>query len=88
MYLEVDESECLAILGHNGAGKTTLLNILTGQLNASSGRAKVCDFDLATQMNEIRKVMGVVPQFDILWDDMTAYDHMLMFCQIKGVKNT
>jgi ABC-type multidrug transport system ATPase subunit len=31
--------------------------------------------------------MGVVPQFDILWDDMTAAEHMRMFCKIKGVKN-
>ncbi len=86
-YLEVNEGELLAILGHNGAGKTTLLNLLTGQLNPSSGNAKICGYDLNTQLNEILQIMGVVPQFDILWNDMTAYDHMRMFCMIKGVKN-
>ena len=29
--------------------------------------------------------MGVVPQFDILWDQMTCMDHMRFFSQIKGV---
>jgi len=38
-------------------------------------------------MEEIRAIMGVVPQFDILWGELTAMEHMLMFCQIKGVPN-
>lgn len=87
VYLEVSESELIAILGHNGAGKTTLINILTGLLSPSSGTAKICGLELSTQMNEIRNIIGVVPQFDILWDDLTAYDHMKMFCEIKGVQN-
>jgi ABC-type multidrug transport system ATPase subunit len=37
--------------------------------------------------DKIRKIMGVVPQFDILWSQMTAYEHMRMFSKIKGVQN-
>ena len=32
--------------------------------------------------------MGVVPQFDILWNEMTAMEHLRMFCKIKGVPNS
>lgn len=31
--------------------------------------------------------MGIVPQFNILWDDMTAGEHMKMFCKIKGISD-
>jgi ABC-type multidrug transport system ATPase subunit len=36
-------------------------------------------------MDEIRMIMGVVPQFDILWGELTAAEHMTMFSMIKGV---
>ncbi len=36
-------------------------------------------------MDEVRKLIGVVPQFDILWDELTIREHMWMFCQIKGI---
>lgn len=87
VYLEAQDGELLSILGHNGAGKTTLINILTGQLNPSSGDAKICDFKLSKDMESIRKILGVVPQFDLLWDNMTAREHLKMFCEIKGIKS-
>lgn len=37
-------------------------------------------------MESIRKILGVVPQFDILWDKMTPREHIQMFCQIKEIK--
>jgi len=46
IYLEVKENELLAILGHNGAGKSTLINVLTGQLEASSGTAEFLDYNI------------------------------------------
>jgi ATP-binding cassette subfamily A (ABC1) protein 3 len=79
VYLEAKDGELLSILGHNGAGKTTLISILTGQLNPSKGDAKICNFRLSKNMEDIRKILGVVPQFDILWDKMTPKEHIKMF---------
>jgi ABC-type multidrug transport system ATPase subunit len=87
VYLEAKDGELLSILGHNGAGKTTLINILTGQLNPSGGDARLCDFRLSKDMESIRKILGVVPQFDILWDRMTVEEHLKMFCHIKGINS-
>lgn len=64
-----------------------MLSILTGMLRPTSGDAKICGLELSKKMNEIRKIMGVVHQFDILWQDMTGIEHMKLFCQIKGVKH-
>jgi ABC-type Na+ transport system ATPase subunit NatA len=85
VYLEVPDRELLCLLGHNGAGKSTLFNMLTGVLQPSGGAAKVCGLDVETQIDEIRLIIGVVPQFDILWGELTANEHMNMFCKIKGV---
>jgi ABC-type multidrug transport system ATPase subunit len=85
VYLGVYDRELFSILGHNGAGKTTLINILTGILAPSSGTAKICGFDIVDEVSQCRKLLGIVPQFDILWDELTAEEHMKMFCKIKGV---
>lgn len=85
VYLDIPDNELLTILGHNGAGKSTLIGVLTGILAPSDGSAKLCNFDLEDDLEEIRNIIGVVPQFDILWDNLTAEEHMRMFCKIKGV---
>lgn len=86
IWLEVERNELLCLLGHNGAGKSTLFNMLTGIIGPSEGYAKICQFDIREHQEEIRKIIGVVPQFDILWNQMTAMEHMRMFSKIKGVQ--
>jgi len=85
VYLEVSDNELFALLGHNGAGKSTLFSILTGIAAPTGGKAKICGYDVKTQIEDIRMLMGVVPQFDILWGELTAMEHMRMFAKIKGV---
>jgi ABC-type multidrug transport system ATPase subunit len=87
IYLEMQKNELLCLLGHNGAGKSTLFNMMTGIIAPSSGDAKICGLDVKDNQDRIRKVMGVVPQFDILWNKLTAFEHMRMFSKIKGVPN-
>ena len=83
--LEIDKNELMCFLGHNGAGKSTLFNMLTGITCPTSGTAKICNLDIVGNQDKIRRVIGVVPQFDILWETLTAREHMVMFCKIKGV---
>ena len=85
VYFEAIDGELLSILGHNGAGKTTLINILTGQLNPSGGDAKICNLTISQNMESIRKILGVVPQFDILWENMTVEEHLRLFCHLKEI---
>jgi len=87
IYLEVARNELLCLLGHNGAGKSTLFNMLTGIIGPTEGYAKICGYDIRYDQHNIRKIMGLVPQFDILWNQMTALEHMRMFSKIKGVRN-
>lgn len=61
--------QIFVLLGHNGAGKTTTISMLTGMLDPSDGVIEVFG---ETEVSEIRKVIGVCPQHDTLYDDMTV----------------
>jgi ABC-type multidrug transport system ATPase subunit len=62
-----------------------MINVLTGIEAPTEGTAKFKNFDINEDIEEIRGILGLVPQFDILWDLLTAEEHMKMFCKIKGV---
>ena len=83
--LEIYNRELLTILGHNGAGKSTLINILTGISSSSYGSATIFGFDINEDMREIRKILGVCPQHDILWNELTAREHLILFARLKEI---
>ena len=85
LCLDVREKEIFCLLGHNGAGKTTTISILTGMLPATSyGTARVMGYDLQTEMHKIRLNIGSCPQFDVLFDDLSAREHLDLFAACKG----
>jgi ABC-type multidrug transport system ATPase subunit len=91
-YLAVDDlnmvianNSLTALLGPNGAGKTSTLSMLTGTLSATSGTAQIMGYDIGTQMTDIRSIIGVCPQFDIVWKELTGKEHLEMFAALKGI---
>ncbi len=60
--LTIERGSIFGLLGPNGAGKSTLINILAGLVTKSDGSAKICGFDIETQMRQARGSIGVVPQ--------------------------
>ncbi|CAL9065166.1 unnamed protein product [Musa banksii] len=66
------ENQILALLGHNGAGKSTTISMLAGLLPPTSGDALVFGKNITTNMDEIRKMLGVCPQNDILFPELTV----------------
>ena len=83
--LEIKNRELLAILGHNGAGKSTLINILTGLTSSNYGHATIFGFDIKEEMEEIRKILGVCPQHDILWNELSPREHLILFGRLKNM---
>jgi len=82
-YLTANQGTIVALLGHNGAGKTTLINILTGKVNQTSGDAFLLGDSVAYDMDRLQASMGICPQFDVLWGDLTAQEHMSIMSAIK-----
>lgn len=84
LSLDIGAGELFTLLGHNGAGKSTLISMLVGILAPSSGFAQVAGLDIEKDMQEIRRNLGYCPQHDILWEELTAMEHLLLFSQLKG----
>ncbi|GKU89849.1 hypothetical protein SLEP1_g3933 [Rubroshorea leprosula] len=85
LQLTLYENQILALLGHNGAGKSTTISMLVGLLPPTSGDAQVFGKSILTGMDEIRKGLGVCPQHDILFPELTVREHLEMFAILKGV---
>ena len=82
---EMYEDQIFALLGHNGAGKTTTINILSGMMAATSGKASIYGYDIQTEMKELRKMMGICPQHNILFPNLTVREHLSIFADFKGM---
>ncbi|KAJ3221155.1 hypothetical protein HK099_003726 [Clydaea vesicula] len=84
--LAVDEGVIFGLLGPNGAGKTTLISMLTGLYQQTSGEAILAGFDIKTETDLVYQKIGICPQFDILWDDLTLGEHLYFYARLKGVE--
>ena len=87
MSFSIETGTIHCLLGHNGAGKSTTIGILTGLFPLTSGTAELFGKDVSKteDMRTIQSWSGVCPQHDILWAELTALEHALLFAQIKGV---
>jgi ABC-2 type transport system ATP-binding protein len=77
--LAVKEGTVLGLLGPNGAGKTTTVRILATLLKPDAGRATVAGFDVATQAQQLRKVIGLSGQYAAVDENLTARENLWMF---------
>ncbi|TRY85186.1 hypothetical protein DNTS_030944 [Danionella cerebrum] len=84
LTLDFYQGQITSFLGHNGAGKTTTMSILTGLFTPSSGTAIINGFDIRTDIDMIRKRMGMCPQHNVLFKDLTVEEHIYFFARLKG----
>jgi len=83
--LDIPQGELLTILGHNGAGKTTLINVLTGNLSPTAGTARINNYDLLLETDMIENLVGLCPQHDILWEELTATEHIELYGYLRAI---
>ncbi|CAG9563738.1 unnamed protein product [Danaus chrysippus] len=82
--LDVYRGEITVLLGHNGAGKTTLMSIITGMMSATEGKVYVEGFDSSSQKSQMRKLLGLCPQHNLFFPDLTIQEHVIFFTMLKG----
>ncbi len=75
------------LLGPNGAGKSTLMRTLATLQEADSGSAQLGDIDVLRQKDEVRKVLGYLPQEFGLYPKITAEKLLSHFAALKGIEN-
>jgi ABC-type multidrug transport system ATPase subunit len=59
--------------------------MLTGLFSPTSGTAFIYGKNVLSDMDEIQNVMGVCPQHNILWDELTAREHLIFFAVLKRI---
>uniref|UniRef100_A0A8C1KLM6 Zgc:172302 n=1 Tax=Cyprinus carpio TaxID=7962 RepID=A0A8C1KLM6_CYPCA len=79
------EGQITSFLGHNGAGKTTTMSILTGLFPPTAGTIYVKGMDIRTDMDMIRRTLGVCPQHNVLFDILTVEEHVWFYGRMKGM---
>jgi ABC-2 type transport system ATP-binding protein len=77
--LTVDEGTVLGLLGPNGAGKTTTVRVLATLLRPDAGRATVAGYDVVTQAQELRSVIGLSGQYAAVDENLTGFENLYMF---------
>ncbi|XP_052047787.1 glucosylceramide transporter ABCA12 [Apodemus sylvaticus] len=83
LNLNFYEGHITSLLGPNGAGKTTTISMLTGLFGATAGTIFVYGKDIKTDLNTVRKNMGVCMQHDVLFSYLTTKEHLLLYGSIK-----
>ncbi|KAJ1654349.1 hypothetical protein IWQ61_005707 [Dispira simplex] len=85
LWLGVRPGECFGYLGPNGAGKTTSMKTLTGALKPTGGKAYIAGHSVVPFSPGIRSMVGLCPQFDILWPRKTGKEHLHLFAVLRAI---
>ncbi len=84
--LAIREGEIFGLLGPNGAGKSTTINSMVGLLKVNDGSITIFGKDFAKQSREIKKDIGYVPQDLAFFEELSAYDNVLYWAKLFGLK--
>ncbi|MAX22393.1 MAG: multidrug ABC transporter ATP-binding protein, partial [Planctomycetaceae bacterium] len=84
--LDLDEGDLFGFIGPNGAGKTTTMRIIATLLNPTSGEAYVCGNSIYTKPKEIRRLVGYMPDFFGVYDDMKVIEYLEFFAAAYRIK--
>uniref|UniRef100_S4RFW8 ABC transporter domain-containing protein n=1 Tax=Petromyzon marinus TaxID=7757 RepID=S4RFW8_PETMA len=88
LSLNLYENQIVSFLGHNGAGKTTTMydTRTTGLFPPTSGSARIYGHDIRSEMDAIRKSLGMCPQHNVLFDQLTVEEHLWFYSRLKGMQ--
>uniref|UniRef100_A0A3B4U468 ATP-binding cassette sub-family A member 2 n=1 Tax=Seriola dumerili TaxID=41447 RepID=A0A3B4U468_SERDU len=85
LCLGVRPGECFGLLGVNGAGKTTTFKMLTGDECTTGGEAFINGNSILKDLLHVQQSIGYCPQFDALFDDLTAREHLELYTRLRGI---
>ncbi len=83
--LSIESGEFFGCFGPNGAGKTTLLKILTGQIVQTAGAAEVLGCDVKREPIEIKRKIGIVPEFESPPSFLTGREYLYFVGKVRHV---
>lgn len=85
LSFRVGEGELFAFLGVNGAGKSTTINIICGQLTKDSGSVSIDGADIDTDLDRVKRTLGVVFQGSVLDKELSVADNLESRAALYGI---
>ncbi|MFX1480735.1 MAG: ABC transporter ATP-binding protein [Promethearchaeota archaeon] len=85
---KIKRGECFGFLGPNGAGKTTTINVLACYLKPTSGSAFVSNYDVVKEATEVKKKIGISPQENIFYEELTVYENVMFFGKMYTIDSS
>src|SRR5438132_7937420 len=86
LTLQLEKGDVYGFIGPNGAGKTTTMRILATLLTPTWGEATVCGYSIYNNAKEIRRLMGYMPDFFGVCDDMRVLGYLEFFAPAYRLK--
>jgi len=86
LTLKLERGDVYGFIGPNGAGKTTTMRILATLLQPTWGEATVCGYSIYNNAKEIRRVIGYMPDFFGVYDDMKVIEYLEFFAAAYRIK--
>ncbi|MEW6619468.1 MAG: ABC transporter ATP-binding protein [bacterium] len=87
LHLHLEQGDIYGLIGPNGAGKTTTINMLAGLLQPTSGTAKIADYDLISQTDKIKRIIGYMPDFFGMYDELKVWEYLDFFAMNYSLPN-
>ena len=84
--LDLEQGDLFGFIGPNGAGKTTTMRIIATLLEPSWGEAYVCNHSIYNEPKEIRRLVGYMPDFFGVYDDMKVIEYLEFFAAAYRIK--
>ena len=88
LSLTIKEGDIFGFIGPNGAGKTTTMRILVTLLDPTSGRATIDGLDVAKYGKKVRRVIGYMPDFMGVYDDLKVFEYLEFFAAAFGIERS
>jgi ABC-2 type transport system ATP-binding protein len=79
LTLDIGPGEVFGFIGPNGAGKSTTMKLLACLMRPDAGTATVCGHNIADDADAIRRVLGYMPDFLGVYDDLTVDEYLQFF---------
>ena len=84
----VEKGTRFALVGTNGSGKTSIIKMISGIIQKDKGSIYVKGFDIRSKLNEIKSIIGYMPQNTEFDEDLTVYDNISIYAQLYGLNKS